>query len=61
MTFCLERILDSSPDAIQLSHVRTRVFPVELFAQQRADPEILLLYIQEGPLPHPLIHLTRVV
>jgi hypothetical protein len=52
------RILDSSPDAIQLSHVRTASFLWSYLHSSGLIQKYFSLYIQEGPLPHPLIHLT---
>jgi hypothetical protein len=52
------QILQSSPDAIQLSHVRTSSFLWNYLHSSTLIQKYFSLYSQCGPLPHSLIHLT---
>jgi hypothetical protein len=52
------QILQSSPDAIQLSHVRTSSFLWNYLHSSTLIQKYFSFYSQWGPLPHPLIHLT---
>ncbi|HEY1470883.1 MAG TPA: GNAT family N-acetyltransferase [Candidatus Acidoferrum sp.] len=52
------QILQSSPDAIQLSHVRTSSFLWSYLHSSTLIQKHFSLYSLWGPLPHPVIHLT---
>jgi hypothetical protein len=51
-------ILESAPDAIQFSHVRTTSFLWSYLHNSTLIQKYFSLYTQWGPLPHPLIRLT---
>jgi hypothetical protein len=51
------RILESEPDAIQLSHVKTASFLWSYLSSSPLIQKFFSFYTQWGPLPHSLIHL----
>ena len=53
-----DQVLKSEFDAIQLSHVRTASFLWSYLSSSPLIRRFFSFYTQDGPLPHPLIHLN---